>query len=216
MLTTHVFTPANRSMKKLLFGASGVALSFGKLCKIFSQTFIAVIAAFVAIAAQAQPIADPGTEGFSVVASGGEIFATYQGTSAGYYNDLYFNGMFIFNNHETAVGTTVSLGSFAAGTELIFELRVRTTGDIFFTGPAPRNPDEYAHARVQSDWMAPGTTLVSFEDLFNGTFDYNDLSFSLSNTYGTPIPEPQTYALMLAGLSVVGAITRRRRIKAAM
>lgn len=163
---------------------------------------------FAVTVAQAHPIADPGTEGFSVTASGGEIFATYEGTTASYSNDLYLNGVFIFNNHSTPVGTTVSLGSFAANTELIFELRVNNTGESYFTGPAARNPDGYAHARVQSDWSTPGTTLVSFEDLYNGPFEYNDLSFSFTNTIGTPlppVPEPSTYALMVAGLALVGA-----------
>ncbi|MCL2162434.1 MAG: PEP-CTERM sorting domain-containing protein [Betaproteobacteria bacterium] len=185
-----------------------------KLCKICMHAFVAAIAVTVATTVQALTIAAEGTEGFSVIANGGEVFATYQGSSAGYNNDLYFNGTFIFNNYGTAEGTTVSLGSFDAGAELVFELRVLTTGYTFFSGPALRNPDGQAHARVETDWTTPGTTLVSFEDLFNGAFVFNDLSFSLSNTSGTPttpIPEPQTYALMLAGLAVIKAMTRYRR-----
>jgi hypothetical protein len=175
-----------------------------------------VLSACAATGAHAQPIASPGTEGFSVVASGGEIFATYQGNSASYSNDLYLDGAFIFNNHATPVGTTVSLGNYAANTELIFELKVRNTNYSYFTGPATRNPDDRPHARVQSDWITAGTTLVSFEDLFNGPFDYNDLSFSFSNTSGSstpppPIPEPQTFLLMMLGLAILGTRVVKQR-----
>jgi hypothetical protein len=153
-----------------------------------------------AVAASAEagfPIAEPGTECLTVVvAVNGPVVATYQGNSASYSNDLYLmldgggnpgddgntaNDLFIFNNHTTPVGTQMNLGSFTAGTELRFRLHVNDTNFDFFTGPADRNPDDDCHARVQSNWT-PNETLVSFEDLFDGPFDYNDLSFSFSNT----------------------------------
>jgi hypothetical protein len=174
-----------------------------------------ILMAWVSFSAQAQPIATPGTEGFSVIVNTtGQVLARYEGNSAAFSNDLYLGSSFIFNNHATAVGTEVLLGSFAAGTELIFRLHVNNTGFDYFTGPAARNPDNHTHARVQSDWQTD-RALVSFEDLFNGPFDYNDLSFSFTNTRGTPvvpsIPEPQTYALMLAGLGCIALAARRRR-----
>ena len=36
-----------------------------------------------------------------------------------------------------------------------------------------RNPDGVAHARVSSDFFGVNTTLVSFENLFEGPFRYN-------------------------------------------
>jgi hypothetical protein len=181
------------------------------------RTAAAALMAGAALTAQAFPIAAPGSEGFVVyVASTGEVTARYEGNSADFSNDLYLEntGAFVFNNHASAVGSEVVLGSFAAGTELLFRLRVNDTGQDFFTGAASRNPDANPHARVQSDWE-PGRALVSFEDLFNGPFDYNDLSFSFTNTAGAidppPIPEPGTYALMLAGLAATAFVARRRR-----
>lgn len=149
------------------------------------------------------PIADPGTEGFKViVASTDPIVATYQGNSASFSNDLYLmldaggvpgddgdfsNDFFVFNNQTSPVGATVNLGSFVVGTELIFRLHVTDTDDQFYTGPAARNADNGFHARVQAEWT-PGETLVSFEDLFDGPFDFNDLSFSFTNTASEPVP----------------------------
>ena len=113
--------------------------------------------------AEAFPIALPGSEGLSViVASDSEVVATYQGNSASFSNDLYLlqdafgnpgddgdlgNHRFLFNNQTSPVGSQVTVGSFTAGTELIFRLYVNNTQLAYFTGPASRNPDGLPHAR---------------------------------------------------------------------
>src|SRR5207248_3977000 len=60
------------------------------------------------------------------------------------------------------VGRVVDLGRFAAGTELIFYIHVRDTGLNFFMGPASRNQDDLAHARLEC--LGSGRTNVFFED----------------------------------------------------
>src|ERR1043166_3867775 len=134
-----------------------------------------VVASTFTTLAYAFPIADPGTEGLNVfVGSTNPVIATYQGNSAAFSNDLYLmldgagnpgndgnpaNDLFIFNNHASPVGSTKNLGAFAIGTELEFRLHVNNTGNVFFTGPASRNPDNHTHARVQGNWQ-PDETLV--------------------------------------------------------
>lgn len=185
-----------------------------KLRQLIAATILAT-----PMAAFAFPIAAPGTEGLSVLAGNGNVVATYQGNSASYSNDLYLvtddgidnNDIFIFNNHSSAIGSTVDLGAFGLGSELVFRLHVNNTNTDYFTGAAGRNGDGHFHARVQENW-APNTTLVSFEDLFNGPFDYNDLSFSFTNTATTQVPEPAS--MMLFGLGLAGAVAARRRRKA--
>nr|WP_315427328.1 PEP-CTERM sorting domain-containing protein [uncultured Albidiferax sp.] len=183
----------------------------------FLSKFAACILASVCLSANAIPIASAGTEGYSVVvANTGDVIATFQGSTANYSDDLYLNGLKIFNNHVSPVGSMFNLGSFAGGTELIFQLRVNNTGQLFYTGDASRNPDLTAHARVESDWLVAGTSLVSFEDLLFGPFNYNDLSFSFTNTIGAvdptnPIPEPGSLALILLGLGALGIVYRRKQ-----
>jgi len=122
----------------------------------------------------------------------------------------------LFNNHATASGTVVSLGSFAAGTELVFRMHVSNTGDDFYSGPADRNIDLSAHARAQANWQ-PGVTLVSFEDLRGipeGIYAYNDMSFSLKGVSVSAVPEPTGMTLALVGLmGVAGRMGKRRTQK---
>jgi hypothetical protein len=169
--------------------------------------------------AQAHPIATTG-DGFDVVVgSTNPIIATYLGTTASFSDDLYLvnTNTFVFNNQTSAVNSTVDLGSFAVGTVLTFRLHVNNTGDDFFSGAASQNADNHAHARVESNF-APGTTLVSFEDLLGGPFDYNDLSFSFSNTVAVDVastPIPGALPLFASGLGLLGFAAQRRRRKTA-
>jgi hypothetical protein len=178
------------------------------------------------ISAFAAPVSPVGTEGQQIfVNATGSVTATYQGSGASFSNDLYLmldaagkpgndsnpaNDKLIFSNRSSSVGEIRDLGVFESGTALPFRLHVNDTGNDYFTGPASLNPDGEFHARAQNNWL-PDTALVSFEDLlYSYDRNFNDLSSSFSNTIAA-IPEPENYALLLAGLGVIGAIVRRRR-----
>ena len=50
--------------------------------------------------------------------------------------------------------------------------------------------------------------LFAYED--GSDFDYNDMAVKVESI-NAAIPEPETYALMLAGLSAMGWVARRRK-----
>ena len=151
----------------------------------------AALVGLLAVPAQAVPITEQ-----TLIATGGNVMVTFVSNGAGFTSELFLDGPLneelgaIFNNATTDVGTSIDLGSFAAGTELIFKLLVKETGDIFYTGFADRNADGIGHAAVDS---GEGQVLVGFEDLFGGgDFDYNDLVFAFTNVVFTDAPGPGT------------------------
>lgn len=175
---------------------------------------IAAVAALSLSAVTASAALVPYAGSFTV-GQAGSVEATFLGHTAAYSNDLFFsvdgvNWSFIFNNHSTPVGQTVSLGNFAAGTELLFSIYVNNTGDTFFSGNGSNNADGLVH--VASETIGD-VTYVGFEDLYGGgDLDYDDVRYSFKNV--TAVPEPETWAMMVAGLGLAGLASRRRQRKA--
>lgn len=166
------------------------------------------------------PILDePILGGRLLVATDGEVKAKFLGSDAGYINTLFLNGSNapLFNKFSP-LNSETSLGTFTAGTELVFRLDVWNTGWSFFTGDAGLNPDGLAHALAVTTFnQVDGyITTVGFEDLFDGgDLDFNDFKFSLTNVIDPPgVPVPPVATLLLIGLAGIG-YQRRKRIKVA-
>lgn len=116
-----------------------------------------------------------------IVAATAQVEATYCGTEGSFTSDLSLDQpdfQYLATGHVTAEGTTVDLGVFTGGTELVFAIHVRDTGWTYYSGDPGRNPDGQPHAAVTD--LGNGDHHVGFEDVFGGgDRDYNDIVFGI-------------------------------------
>lgn len=119
---------------------------------------------------------------------------------------------------------TFALGAYAANTELIFRMtNVMSAridggkpGDIvsqIFSGTSGSlnpafNGGEAGLPYVKVTPISPTVLAIGFEDLDPTRTTFDNLTFTLTLA---PIPEPHEWAMMLAGLGMVGVVARRRR-----
>ncbi|MGQ5702152.1 PEPxxWA-CTERM sorting domain-containing protein [Sandaracinobacteroides sp. A072] len=151
----------------------------------------------------------------------GDIVAYFAGHSAGYTNYLRLlvngvdTGIEGLNNQTSALGESLNFGAVQAGDVLTFAIRVSNTGDFFYSD-RNLNADGITHIYsapyAGGDFGIPAGVYVGFEDILGGgDKDYDDLRFVFTNVSGGAVPEPATWAMLIAGFGLVGFAARRRR-----
>ena len=141
------------------------------------------------------------------------ITATFLGKEAAHINQFYVNGGLVFDNLATAPST---YGPFAASSPLNFKFRDANDGSQVSNGGA--NPVDFASYVVLGTFDNGAFTkytdggnfdfVLGFNDGAKVDADYDDLVVGIKVSV---VPEPETYALMLAGLGIMGFVARRRR-----
>lgn len=148
----------------------------------------------------------------------GPVEGYYMGASAGnasylsiIVNDVTrFEG---FNNHTTPINTYTSFGNYSAGDTVEFVMYGLSVPANTWYSDITRNSDNSNHMNYTPIVLdAQNALYVTWEDLpfSQSDFDYNDGNFVITNVIAS-IPEPETYAMLLVGLSLVMLSVRRRR-----
>jgi hypothetical protein len=201
-----------------------------------AATALAVIAAGTAPSAWATtptiPYGNPGTYNpvdvsFTAAATG-DIIATFIGKSNALYENkvgLLDNGVltsagFGLDNRTSTGASTFDMGLVHKGDTLVFVMDNITLGEDLYSDASMNaaydsSNDTLGHNHVYATpYYNPTYTYVGFEDQrFPGAdFNYNDSAFLFTDVAIAPaVPEPQTAALLFAGLAAAGALARRRR-----
>jgi len=159
-----------------------------------------------------QPLSITGAQnsgfwGSIVTTSAGTFSATYLGNESGYVNSFAFGlgGMLL---ELSDLGTTISQ---EVGSGLVaFNFSDNAgLGHTFNNGDQQQNPFGFAILNGQTNKYGTFDYLLGFNDSYTGDADYDD--FVVGIKFVSAVPEPETYAMLLAGLGLIGFSARRRK-----
>jgi PEP-CTERM motif len=164
----------------------------------------------------------------TLMATGAGTFTfTYLGNESGYVNAFSLNiGSAGLLTEGSAVGSSVSLlvgeGNLMPGFTFLTTaptgLASASNGQSFsdLTNPSFAIIGNAGGGDVSATYGGSSHAfqyVLGFNDAFSGDRDFDDYKVGV-NFVAAPVPEPQTYALMLAGLGAVAFMARRRRPQA--
>ena len=208
-------------MKKLLtaFGLATLAASAGAQVTFAGGTDQAISGVFNpnGTIVTTPPLPTSGKRDATISTTAGLLTVTFLGYEALDTDTLFKMGFGIINN-KTATPDVTSLSALVPATTFDF------TFTDTFTGATVGNGGAGGGAGLFDSYMVLGTgtgagfvpytkgglydLVIGFNDALQVDGDYDDLVIGLRVT---AVPEPESYALMLAGLVAVGFISRRRQ-----
>lgn len=144
----------------------------------------------------------------------GTLTFTYLGSEAGHTDKFFSFGDLKFNNRASNTNTPFSV-AIAAGEALNFSFQDTTSNRVVSNGA---NVASWGNLHNANSWQntigllkeSDTSYLLLYNDYVSGgDRDYDDMVVRVSLA---PVPEPETYTLLLAGLGLIGGIARRRKM----
>lgn len=157
---------------------------------------MACAAAILPSLAQATSFEDIATLDFSVSASGS---STFQLSWADLISTKTSNkGVVSFDedNGKYSLMLTRSDNSVVFKLNDFLDSSSASTGTYTYTSPS----------------LMAGSYTLTFGGKWNGNNGNNSSTFAVPSVSITAVPEPETYAMLLAGLGLIGAIVRRKNV----
>jgi hypothetical protein len=150
-----------------------------------------------------------GTEGVFTAGGNGAFSLTYLGQESAFSDGIRISVSGSQLTEFNHVGDKIT-GAMTAGAPLSFTLFGSDGASV--TNGAPETTPHPSFALLGTNMQTSAGTfayVIGYNDSFNHD-DWDDFVVGLNTA---PIPEPQTYALLLAGLGVVGFVARRRQAR---
>jgi hypothetical protein len=136
----------------------------------------------------------------------GTFYATYLGNESGYTNLFASIGGNVLLESNT-IGTTVSSEVSAGIVPFAF---LDSTFSFFTNGTAQTSVLGFAILEGQNNQYGDFDYIVGFNDSFSSDADYDDFVVGVKFVTSA-VPEPETYAMMLIGIGMIGFTARRRK-----